>query len=223
MCASRCTPTRNRSSRCLAKTRSSTSASPATMSARMSRANSRSAARAGAPTSRPARGLQSIEYLICLARAHLVLRSRAVEVTFECAFERAIELSCRKNARVFDTRLPGGSALGKIIKYGFSADGDTGKLIGTVTIGCAIGFGGAVADVPGAPTYVAEGYVGRGYQFYADQVEVLPASDVGYSVPIDAPNDDGLVFPLTRVPFLVRPQFVPVQLCLPATSRAQSI
>src|SRR5262249_10861028 len=49
-----------------------------------------------------ARGLQSLEYLICLARAHLLLRSRAVEVTFECAFERAVELSCRKNARVFD-------------------------------------------------------------------------------------------------------------------------
>ena len=107
-------------------------------------------------------------------------------MTFECSFERAIELSCRKNARVFDTRLPGGSALGKIIKYGFSADGDSGKLIGTVTIGCAVGYGGAIAAVPGAPSYVEEGYVDAGYQFYDGQVEVLPASDVGYSVPIDA-------------------------------------
>jgi hypothetical protein len=71
-------------------------------------------------------------------------------------FERAIELSCRKNARVFDPRLPGRSAIGKIIKYGFSADGDSGKLIGTVTIGCAIGFGGAITEVPGTPTYVEE-------------------------------------------------------------------
>jgi hypothetical protein len=153
------------------------------------------------------RGLQSIEYLICLARAHLILRSRAVEVTFECAFERAIELSCRKNARVFDGRLPGGSALGKIIKYGFSADGDSGKLIGTVTVGCATGFGGAVAESPGVPTYVIDDYVSTGYQFYANQVEVLPASDIGYTVPIDAPDDDGLVFPLTNVPFLAGPQF----------------
>jgi hypothetical protein len=154
-----------------------------------------------------ARGLRSIEYLICLARAHLILRSRAVEVTFECAFERAIELSCRKNARLFDARLLGGSALGKIIKYGFSADGDSGKLIGAVTIGCAIGFGGAVAENPGVPTYVVDGFVSTGYQFYANQVEVLPASDVGYTVPIDTSNDDGLVFPLTNVPFLAGPQF----------------
>src|SRR6185369_12962582 len=112
-----------------------------------------------------ARGLKSIEYLICLARAHLILRSRAVEVTFECSFERAIGLSCRKNARVFDGRLPGGSAIGKIIKYGFSVDGDSGKLIGTVTIGCAIGFGNPITGSLGSPTYVEDGYVGAGYQF----------------------------------------------------------
>jgi hypothetical protein len=159
-----------------------------------------------------ARGLQSLEYLICLARAHLLLRSRAVEVTFECAFERAIELSCRKNARVFDPRLPGGNALGKIVKYGFSADGGTGKLLGTVTIGCAIGFGGAVTEIGGTPAYVDEGYVGLGYQFYQGQIEVLPAGDIGYTVPIDTPNDDGLSFPLNAVPFTYGPVFVPVSL-----------
>ncbi len=158
------------------------------------------------------RGLKSLEYLICLARAHLILRSRAVEVTFECAFERATELSCRKNARVFDGRLPGSNAVGKVIKYGFSADGDSGKLIGTVTIGCAIGFGGAISESPGAPTYVEDGYVALGYQFYDGQIEVLAASDVGYTVPIDAPTDDGLGFPLTRVPFLAEPQFHSVDL-----------
>jgi hypothetical protein len=158
------------------------------------------------------RGLQSLEYLICLARAHLILRSRAVEVTFECAFERAIGLSCRRNARLFDPRLPGGNALGKIVRYGFSADGDTGKLIGTATIGCAIGFGGAVAEAAGEPTYVTDGYVGADYQFYQDQIQVLPAGDVGYSVPLDAPNDDGLVFPLHAVPFSSGPAFVPVSL-----------
>ena len=79
------------------------------------------------------RGLRSLEYLIALARAHLLLRSRAVEVEFECRFERAIELSCRKNARVFDRRLPGGQALGKITAYSFGVDGDTGAMIGSVT------------------------------------------------------------------------------------------
>ena len=70
----------------------------------------------------------------------------------------------------------------------------------------------AVSESPGSPTYVAEAYVDAGYQFYANQIEVLPASDVGYTVPIDAPNDDGLVFPLTNVPFLAGPQFFSVDL-----------
>ena len=46
------------------------------------------------------RGLRSLEYLIALARANLLIRSRCVEITFACTFERAIELSCRKNARL---------------------------------------------------------------------------------------------------------------------------
>ena len=89
---------------------------------------------------------------------------------------------------------------------------DTGKLIGTVTIGCAIGFGNPISASPGSPTYVEDGYVVTGYQFYENQIEVLPAGDVGYTVPIDAPNDDGLVFPLTRVPFLAAPEFHSVDL-----------
>ena len=85
------------------------------------------------------RAQQSIAYLIALARARLRLRARAVEVSFDCRFERAIQLSCRQNAVVFDPRLPGGSAAGKIIAYKISVNGDTQELIGSVTIGCAVG------------------------------------------------------------------------------------
>jgi hypothetical protein len=138
------------------------------------------------------RGLRSLEYLIALARAHLLLRSRAVEVDFECRFERAVELSCRRNARVFDRRLPGGQALGKIIAYSFGVDGDRGAMIGSVTIGCAVGYGGAIEPVDGDPSYVDDDYVENDYQAHDGHVVVLGAGDVGYSVPIDALNDDGL-------------------------------
>jgi hypothetical protein len=138
------------------------------------------------------RGLQSLEYLIALARAHLLMRSRAVEIEFGCTFDRAITLSCRKNARVFDRRLPGGQAVGKIIGYSFSADGDSGSLLGSVTIACAIGYGGAIAEVDGEPIYVDGDYVEADYQAYEGNVVVLGPGDVGYSVPIDAVNDDGL-------------------------------
>lgn len=138
-----------------------------------------------------ARGLQSVEYLIALARANLLLRSRAVEVEWQCRFERAIGLSLRMNARLFDDRLPGGEALGKIIGYTFSADGDSGELIGSVKIGCAIGYGGAIEPVVGTPTWVDASWVEPGWQQYDGTVKVLAAGDVGYSVPIDGPNDDG--------------------------------
>lgn len=140
------------------------------------------------------RGLQSLEYLICLARSNLLLRSRCVEVEWQCRFERAIQLSLRKNGRVFDRRIPGGNALGKIVGYRFSGDGDAGALIGSVTIGCPVGFGQAVVADAGEPSWVETGWVEAGWQQMADQINVLPAGDVGYSVPIEGPNDDGLNF-----------------------------
>ena len=152
------------------------------------------------------RGLRSLEYLIALARAHLLIRSRCVEITFACSFERAVALSCRKNARLFDARLPGGQALGKIIAYKFGVDGGNGLAIGSVTVGCAIGYGGAIQEQPGEPTYAAEGYMAAGYQAYANREIALPASDVSYAPPIDAPNDDGLVFPLSKRQAVVREQ-----------------
>lgn len=144
------------------------------------------------------RGQWSLEHLIARARAHLLLRSRAIRLTWECRFERAMALSCRMNARLFDPRLPGGSALGKVIAYGMKADGGTGVLIGTVTIACAVGLDTAVVPNTGDPVYVANGYVNPGYQVYEGAVLVVGAGDVGYSVPVATSIDDGLVFPLDK-------------------------
>jgi hypothetical protein len=71
------------------------------------------------------------------------------------------------------------------------ANGATGALIGSVTIGCAVGYGGAISEVAGDPTYVDD-YVEDDYQAYEGNVVVLGPGDVGYSVPIDDVNDDGL-------------------------------
>ena len=138
------------------------------------------------------RGLDSVEYLVALARAHLLVRSRAVEVEFDCRFERAVNLSLRKNARVFDGRLPGGNALGKIIQYSFSANGDSGTLIGHVVIGCAIGYGGAITEIAGDPVWIDDDYIEDDYQEHDGQVVVLGPGDVGHTLPSGPPNDDGL-------------------------------
>ena len=143
------------------------------------------------------RGLQSLEYLLHRARSQLMSSGRAINVSWDCSFERAKQLSCRKNALLHDHRLPGGQAQGKIVKYALSLDGDSGKPIGHVEIACSIGYGGSVAGVPGEPAYVDTGYVDEGYQFMDGQIVALDAGDVGYTVPVDAPNDDGIHFPLT--------------------------
>lgn len=155
------------------------------------------------------RGKQSIQYLIQLARANIIVRSRAVKITFDCPFNRATELSLRKNARIFDRRLPGGEAVGKIVGYTFGSSG--GKIVCRVTMACAIGYGGAISAEPGDATYVEDDYVEEDYYYRDDQVIVLGASDVGFTPLLADPNDDGLSFPLNHVPLDVAPHVVGIE------------
>lgn len=140
------------------------------------------------------RGGLSLQYLLLLARAHLRLRARAVQVEFDCRFERAINLSCRMNARLFDHRLPGGEASGKIISYTISGDGDGGKLIGHVTMGCAIGQGGSVVSDVGEDLYIYDDYIDDYFEREGEIIAVT--SDVGFTPPSYAAG--GPAFPLTK-------------------------
>ena len=113
------------------------------------------------------RGQTSVQHLICRARAKLRKRARAVQYSWECPFQDAIGLSCRMNAAISDSRIPGGVASGKVIAYKIIAQGNTGRLYGEVTIGCTVGNAGTVASSAGIPTYVADGYVDPGFQLYS--------------------------------------------------------
>lgn len=142
------------------------------------------------------RGELSLQYLICVARAPLVRRSRAVRITFEpVSLARMADISLRKNARIHDPRLPGGVALGKIVAYRIALDGNSGILEKSVTMGCAIGRGGEVAAVEGEPDYVEESYIGpdQDYQEYLNR-RIVFDSAVGYEPLTFEPNDDGFDF-----------------------------
>lgn len=143
------------------------------------------------------RGIQSLQYPLLVARAHLLQSARAVKIGFDCTLDRAVNLSCRKNALIHDARLPGGQALGKITEYHIKADGGSGQLIGTVQIESVVGKGGAITINEGSPVYADNGYVAVGYQFYKDATISLPTTDVAFSVPVSGVTDDGLVLPLT--------------------------
>lgn len=148
------------------------------------------------------RGQQSLQYLMCLARAKLTSAARCIDVSCTIPFAEAIELSCRKNAIIHDRRLPGGEALGKVTEYTFTCTG-RGEMSGTVKIASTIGYGDAIDEVEGEPVYVDEGYVDPGYQFYDGATVVLPGGNLAYDLPEFAGEDDGIVFPLTKKQIVV--------------------
>lgn len=140
------------------------------------------------------RGLRSLDYLIALARSNILARSRAVSVTVTLNnFADGIDLSCRKNARIADPRIPGGEARGKVIGYSLTAQ--DGQMLASVTIGCTIGKGNTVTAVPGSPSYADDGYVDTGYQFYSGASYMPIAGEVTYTDFSDIPPvDDGVDF-----------------------------
>ena len=147
------------------------------------------------------RGQQSIQYLISKARARIRMRSRAVKISWDCPFDLVLGMSCRHSATLYDPRLPGGVATGKVISYTMKAS--NGRMIGHVEIGCAVGYAGHVATSPGTPEYTAgTGYCLPGYQRYDGAVLALDpeVNDIGYTPPVFAPFDDGLAFPLAELP-----------------------
>ena len=141
------------------------------------------------------RGQQALQYPMLVARANLAQAARAAKVNFDCTFERAINLSCRQNAMLLDSRLPGGQVLGKITEYHVKADGDKGQLIGNVQIESTIGNDTEVAAQEGFPTY-ADGLV-EGYQYYAGATTLLPYGDAEIQIPTTELVDNQLSLPLS--------------------------
>lgn len=140
-----------------------------------------------------ARGKQSVAFLLQCARSRLLFAARTGRLTFEVPFENATGLSCRLGAVVNDVRLPGGSVAGKIVEYSFEMS-EGGQMLGSVTVASAIGKGNSLVPIGGTPTYVEEGYVDAGYQFYEGADVVPAAGDVSYKDYRFVPDDDGLNF-----------------------------
>ena len=139
------------------------------------------------------RGMQSVEHLLLLARAHLIARSRAVETSVTMGFREALRLlSLRKAMIVEDNRLPGGEATGKIIKSSLTIDGDTGAAVGVITCASCVGKGGSHSTSPGTPSYVDDTLDGT--QEYFDVIVLTDTDDIAWSIAPYESFDDGLDF-----------------------------
>lgn len=128
-----------------------------------------------------ARGLQSLEYLLMIARAHLLVRSRVVKVSWDCRMSRLVSMSCRKNALIEDARLPGGSVLGKVVAYQMAGSGDSGEFLGNVAIHSAVGYGGSITVADGAPDYCDADYVGNDYQHFTGRLIAATTTDLTFT------------------------------------------
>lgn len=141
-----------------------------------------------------ARGIQSIEHLLLVARAHLIARSRSVEITIKCDFRTGMRLrSLRKAMLLHDHRLPGGEATGKIVASKLTLKGDDGEAVGEITIACCVGRGGSHSASAGTPSYVDVGYMDNTQQF-DNQIVLTDTSDIAWTIPTPVIFDDKLDF-----------------------------
>jgi hypothetical protein len=137
------------------------------------------------------RGAGSFEYLLLLARAKLRARARSVDVGFAVDWATALGIGLRNNVTLFDRRLPGGSATGKVKHYRILV-GEAG-MWGEFTMGCTIGNGQPITAAAGVNSYVDDGYVDPGYQVVAGAQYMLLTDELAYQT-LDqfAIADDGL-------------------------------
>lgn len=154
-----------------------------------------------------ARGLQSLEYILMVARANLLAGSRVIEISWDCKFPVAVYsgISCRKNAVIIDGRLPGDFVIGKITGYSLTGDGDNGEFVANVTVNCAVGNGNAVTEVTGVPVYVDEGYVDVGYQHYDGKFVLAVTNDMVFQPLAFEPS--GIQIPISQDQVLIRHEF----------------
>jgi len=124
------------------------------------------------------RGAASFEYLLLAARAKLRARARSVEITFGIDFPLSIGISLRHSVALFDRRIPGGSAIGKVKAYRLTVGED--GMWGEFTMGCTIGSGVPISAAIGINSYVDDGYVDDGYQVIAGSQHMFISDELAY-------------------------------------------
>lgn len=160
------------------------------------------------------RGTQALEYLISIGVAHLKSANRAVQISWDTTFDRAIALSCRKNATINARLIPGGAATGKIISYTIAASGPDMQLKGNVTIGCCIGNGatGTVTGSSGTDILAVPGTFVSGVSTATGSSIVVGGNtaggDISFAPPIYAPQAGEPTFPLQRSQCVISESFV---------------
>jgi hypothetical protein len=145
------------------------------------------------------RGLWTFEYGINVARAHILQAARCARGSWKTYPERITEISCRKNGLAKTSKVPKGYIWGKITDYEFIVDGPAGLVDLKIEIKATIGKGVSVEEDAGEGDYADSDLFEPGVQEMIGAITGISTGDVGYSPPLDAPNDDGITFPLSKL------------------------
>jgi hypothetical protein len=143
------------------------------------------------PTDRGNLALLNLAYRM---RARLRKKGRAIKVGWDCPFEDALFVTTRMNATIYDIRLPGGVATGKVTKVKLTSR--RGKLRGRIEIGVAVGYAGVIHPNSGEPDWVDADYVDPDYQVYDGETVPTAQFDTSITPAVFVPFDDGFQFPL---------------------------
>lgn len=83
------------------------------------------------------RGKKAVAHAIKIARCHLALSARGIEVIFKVPFEKALSLTLDESIQICHHAFPGGKATGKIISYKLSASFE--KVLAELRVAIATG------------------------------------------------------------------------------------
>lgn len=129
------------------------------------------------------RGHKSIKHGLERLKTQLLERSRFITISFEAEYDRLKDIDTDTTIRVESNKIPGGSAIGKVLNYSIIAN-DGVKFV-RCSIGVSIGTGQTLAQFDaGIPLYTSLTYDNAVYQ-ESEDMEYLTASGIVYDVDYD--------------------------------------
>lgn len=123
------------------------------------------------------RGYLAAEHAMERAKVELAKSSRCLEVSsFEAPWESLRTITTDVSVTLRDSRLPGGTVKGKVVKYAFVAKGETGERFGHVTLLCGAGKENVEKKIfHPTPDYTLDDYCEKSYQVHENALDQTPS------------------------------------------------
>lgn len=146
------------------------------------------------------RGHKAIEHAIEIARAHLAISARTLEISLTGSLEHFVSITCDHSVQIHDHRLPGRSVWGKVKALKLCLDGKSGKQWGELTLGVSLGV--SENDVQNDPrdsqSHTPESFYCLEYvdpHYSADYRQAITSSGLSYHLKSQQTHPDKWIYP----------------------------